>query len=87
MYGSPGHPTDGDFYVICCETETFDGVAYEKLCLSNDPDAHWDNWIHKVDEQYVEIVESEHEDERMPVRYGLAKIIMQVIFNTIPTER
>lgn len=27
------------------------------------------------------------EDERMPVRYGLAKIVMQVVFNTIPTEK
>jgi hypothetical protein len=26
-------------------------------------------------------------DERMPVRYGLARVVTQVVFNTVPTER
>jgi hypothetical protein len=32
----------------------------------------------------VEIVDRVHDDDRMPVRYGLAKIM--VVFNSVPTD-
>jgi hypothetical protein len=38
-----------------------------------------------VDEQYVEVVERAWPDERMPVRYGLARTVVSVVFNTVPS--
>lgn len=36
------------------------------------------------DASWVEIVDRVHDDDRMPVRYGLAKIM--VVFNSVPTD-
>jgi hypothetical protein len=76
------------YYVVGTETDTFDGEAYEKLYLSTDEGADYLNGTYDmlIDEHYVEVIESAFEDERMPVRYGLARIITQVVFNTVPTE-
>jgi len=77
------------FYVVGAETDTFDGEAYEKFYISRNENAEYlsGEYDALIDEQYVEVVESAYEDERMPVRYGLAKIVTQVVFNTIPTDK
>lgn len=76
------------FWVVGTETDTYDGQAYEKLYISRNEHAEYlsGDYDALIDEQYVEVVESAYEDERMPVRYGLAKIVTQVVFNTIATE-
>jgi hypothetical protein len=81
-------PADGVFYVVGSETDTFDGEAYEKLYLSTNPDADYlgGDYDHLVDEAHVEIVESAEEDERLPVRYLLAKVVTTVVFNSTPEQ-
>jgi hypothetical protein len=78
---------DQTFYVVGTETDTFDGVAYEKLYLSLNEGADYLSGVYDtlIDEQYVEVIEPAIEDERMPVRYGLARVVTQVVFNTIPS--
>jgi hypothetical protein len=76
-----------DFYVVGTETDTFDGEAYEKLYLARDRGADYLSgfYDHLIDEQYVEVVERAWPDERMPVRYGLARTVVSVVFNTVPS--
>jgi hypothetical protein len=75
------------FYVVGTETDTFDGRAFEWLYLSTDQGADYLSGTYdaKVDEAYVEVVERACPDERMPVRYGLAKVVVSVVFNTVPS--
>jgi hypothetical protein len=79
--------TDVVFYVVGAETDTFDGRAFEWLYLSTSVDADYlsGDYDAKVDEQHVEVIERVEPDERMPVRYGLAKIVVSVTFNTVPS--
>lgn len=35
--------------------------------------------------EILDVIERGSEDERMPVRYGLAKVVVSVVFNTIPS--
>jgi hypothetical protein len=35
--------------------------------------------------EILDVIERAEEDERMPVRYGLAKVVISVVFNTIPS--
>lgn len=75
------------FWVVGSETDTFDGEAYEKLYISTNEGADYlsGSYDALVDEQYVAVIESAYEDQRMPVRYSLAKVVTQVVFNTIPS--
>jgi hypothetical protein len=86
-YGASNQSTEGPFHVVGTETDTFDGEAYEKLYLARTEGADYlsGNYAHKIDEQYVEVIDPAYPDERMPVRYGLARVITQVVFNTIPS--
>ena len=88
LYGAAGAPTDVDFWVVGSETDTFDGVAFEKLYLSTKENADYlgGEYDHLVDEAYVTVIESDVPDERMPLRYAVAGIRTVVVFNTIPTE-
>lgn len=60
----------------------------------------WDVWSHNGDDLNIErsdgtrdtvsidsvtVIEWDREDERMPVRYGVAKVIVSVVFNTAPS--
>jgi hypothetical protein len=76
-----------EFYVVGSETDTFDGQAFERLYLARQPTAEYlsGDYACKVDEQYVEVVERAWPDERMPVRYGLARTVVSVVFNTVPS--
>jgi hypothetical protein len=64
-----------------------DGEVARYLCLveqGREP-KDWDDYDHRVDEIEVVVVERAEPDERMPVRYRLAKVVVSVVFNTVPS--
>jgi hypothetical protein len=94
LAGEEPRPSEGDtveyedkqWIVNGSETDTFDGVAFENLYLVEPgSNREWGDWDEKVDEARVTLIKSEIPDERMPVRYGLARVVTQVVFNTVPT--
>lgn len=83
MHGYAARAHGGDWYVVESTTAVADGIAYEELDLARGPDGE-PQWT-GIDEQYVTVLERAEPDERMPVRYGLAKIVTAAVFNTIPS--
>lgn len=61
--------------------------SYERLYLATTEDADYlaGEYVHLVDEQYVEVVEPAWPDERMPTRYEVARVVVSVVFNTVPS--
>jgi hypothetical protein len=69
------------------DEELVDGEVARYLCLveqGREP-KDWDDYDHRVDEIEVVVVERAEPDERMPVRYRLAKVVVSVVFNTVPS--
>lgn len=68
------------------EEELIEGEVARYLCLLEQGRTaeFWDDWTHRVHEEEVGIVERVEPDERMPVRYLLAKVATIVAFNSTP---
>jgi len=79
------------YHVVHVEDETSDGVLFHWLHLhprTSEPDGWIDDPLtQKIDESDCTVVERVEPDERMPVRYDVAKIHTVVVFNNIATER
>lgn len=91
--GDPLPPYEGDIvnyggerhHVVLVTDDVAEGELYHKLYLhKTDAGAMFDE-CELVDEDDVEILERGEPDDRMPVRYGVAKIHTVVVFNTIPS--
>lgn len=74
-----------DYRVLRVDEELIEGEVGHYLCLvevgKEDPE-NWDDYDHRVHEDDVGIVERVEPDERMPVRYLVAKVHTLVAFNT-----
>lgn len=55
---------------------------YRKLDLAREPDGEPQTWHHA---DHILVIERAEPDDRMPVRYELAKIIQIAVFNTLPS--
>lgn len=69
------------------DEDLIEGEVARYLCLVK-PDTtigNWDDWLHRVLDSDVELVKRAEEDDRMPVRYGIARIVTMAVFNTIPS--
>jgi hypothetical protein len=100
LAGDPPRPSEGDvvsyqhedvaykYTVERVDEDLVEGELSRNLCLvevGRESD-NWDDYDHRVHEDDVELIERNSiEDERMPVRYGLARVVTQVVFNTIPS--
>lgn len=92
--GDPLPPYEGDiveyqdkrYYVVLVSDDVAEGELYHRLYLNKRLDAMIDE-CDLVDEDEVEIVDRAEPDERMPVRYDVAKIQVVVAFNTVPAAR
>ena len=74
------------WHVIRTEDDLAEGVPFQWLHIDKDPEAEWlDGAAERVDACECTIVERAEPDPRMPVRYGLARIVTAVAFNTTPT--
>jgi hypothetical protein len=77
-----------DYRVERIDEELIEGEVTRYLCLVEQgrETKGWDDYDHRVRESDdVEVVERDWPDERMPVRYGLARVVVSVIFNTVPS--
>jgi hypothetical protein len=74
-------------YVNHIDEDLVEGEIARKLCLAREPDATWDDWVHRIDEAEFDgiVVESQAQDERLPARYDVAGTVVHVVFNTLPT--
>ena len=74
------------WHVIRTENDLAEGVAFQWLHIDHDPAVEWlDGAAKRVDACECTIVERAEPDPRMPVRYGLARIVTTVAFNTTPS--
>lgn len=79
---------DGDrLYVNHVDEQLIEGEVARYVCLARDPDADWDDWLHRIheDEFSGKVLERAQPDERLPIRFDVADIVVQVVFNTIAT--
>lgn len=75
------------YTVAHVDEELIEGEIARYLCL-NEVDkivGGWDDYDRRESDGDVEVVESVEPDERMPMRYELARIAVSVVFNTIPS--
>lgn len=89
--GDPPELGEGDtvryrdevFHVIHVEEQAVDAVIARYLLIAKDPDAHYDAWDERVDEddEGLEVVERAEDDERQPRRYPVADVTIHVAFN------
>jgi hypothetical protein len=94
LAGDPPCIADGDvvrldgeqFYVHHVDEELIEGEIARYLCLTDGPDAAWDDWKHRIDEGSFEgeVIERGEPDDRLPMRYDVADTVVRVIFNTRP---
>ncbi len=69
------------------DEDLVEGEIARHLCLARGADAAWDDWVHRIDETEFDgiVVEKQAPDERLPVRYDVADMVVHVVFNSIPT--
>ena len=76
-----------EYYVVQDADDVEYGEKFTKLWLDPNPDTAFDDAEHcEIDEKDVEIIERAEPDERLPVRYDVARVEVFVAFNTTPTE-
>jgi hypothetical protein len=94
LAGPEPRPQEGDrvlyseqeLYVSWVREELIEGEVAYTYDLDPNPDADLDTAAElSVDPEEFEVIERAEEDERMPVRYGLAKVVVSVVFNTVPS--
>src|SRR5580704_8968760 len=95
LAGDEPSPVEGDvveyggarYHVVHVEDDTSDGVLFHWLYMhprTSEPDGWIDDPLtQRVDESDCTVVERTEADERMPVRYGVARIQTLVVFNTV----
>lgn len=93
--GEPCQTSDGvqldwppRYFVLRLDEELSEGEIAYYLILNRVGSTHtdaWDDWDERVYWDEVTLVERAEPDERMPVRYGVARITTTVAFNTVPT--
>lgn len=74
-------------YVNHVDEGLVEGEIARNLCLAREPDAAWDDCLHRIDEAEFDgaVVEKQAPDERLPVRYDVAGTVIHIVFNTLPT--
>jgi hypothetical protein len=69
------------------DEELIEGEVGRYLCLldAGHESGSWDDYDHRIHQDDVEVIERAEPDERLPVRYELAKVVVSVVFNTVPS--
>jgi hypothetical protein len=91
LAGEPLPADEGDivewreerWHVIRVEDDHSEGVLFQWLYLDKNPNVDWlDGAAERVDESECKLVERAVPDDRMPVRYTVARVVVAVVFNT-----
>lgn len=71
-------------YITHASDQLSEGMIYWEYYLDKDPSAGLQAEYVEMNDDEFEVVQR-GEDRRMPVRYGVAKVVTTVVFNSIPS--
>lgn len=94
LAGDPPSPCEGDrvhyeddtWWITHVHDDVADGMVFHKLYLDKSKAAFIDSQHTDVDETDVEIIERAFPDDRLPVKFDVADVVVSVVFNTVPAS-